>query len=263
MSRQIHPSPYWNTPYLEMRRLNWLGNRRRVMGGRRLYELVGDGFGREAYIIFAGPSVVRNLVEVEIPSDAVVIGVNRGAVHYEEVCGRSVDLMILADGSITPGMCVRLWGRVPAAKSFVACAWVNPGMVEGVSDSELFWMRPSGLGHEMAYTGIPVDLDELEYSFNTGTMGLHLADLLGCLRINLIGADFALTDRMFHKGELAEYKDHLEVIAVPDVDGGITVARMDQFIAARKMETWAYILKQYGVEVRNLTGRGGLKRWMT
>ena len=105
-------------------------------------------------------------------------------------------------------------------------------------------------------------MPSLEYAFNTGTMALHLADLMGLNPIYLIGADFALTDGMFHVGERARWEDHRNALAAPDLNGELVLTREDQFIAARKMETWAFILKQYGVKVVNLTGAGLLHRFM-
>ncbi len=108
-----------------------------------------------------------------------------------------------------------------------------------------------------------MDLPELEYSFNSGSMVLHLADIMGCTTIVLVGCDQALTGGEFHPGQKAPTQYHDDVLVCPDIHGNLTMARFDQFVAARKIETWAWMLREkYGVKVVNLTGAGILKRFV-
>ncbi|MDI6808974.1 MAG: hypothetical protein QME66_08345 [Candidatus Eisenbacteria bacterium] len=224
--------------------------------------IIGMNRGAVIYVIFAGPSVEDNLRVLKqrgVPRGTITIGINRGAVHWEAVMGEPVDYFLLADGSITEEMCRRLWGGLPHYRNGVFCNWVDPGMV---TEALTYWFRCSGLGHEQVYTGTPLSLPALEYSYNTGTMSLHLADFLGASEIHLIGADFALPGGKFHTDEVAYFKDHRNAMCCEDIEGKLIMCREDQFCAARKMETWAYILSTYGVKVVNRTGAGQLKRFM-
>lgn len=247
-------------PYIERRRENTVANRHRMSS--RIDELAGLHSGAPIYVILAGPSVegnLRVLKERGVPRGTIVVGVNRGAVHWNEVMGEPVDYYLMADGSITPDMCRRLWGRMPVYRRGVFCNWVDPRMVNGLA---VTWFRCSGVGHEQVYTGTPISLPALEYSYNTGTMSLHLADLLGASEIHLIGADFALPGGMFHSDEVAMFRDHRNAICCEDIEGRLLMCREDQFCAARKMETWAYVLSKYGVKVVNRTGAGQLRRFI-
>lgn len=217
-----------------------------------------DG-GRAAYVVLSGPSLFRNFKESPPHDDDVVIGVNRGAVEFCGAFQRPVDYLLVADGIVSPAYVNRQWGHIHARR-VVANICASPDVTH-FSDREPFWFRAAGWGHEQIAMGVPMDLPELEYSFNTGTMALHLADILGCNPIVFVGCDQALTGGEFHPGEKAAESSH-NVIACPDIHGNWTLARIDQFIAARKMEAWAFILKQYGVRVVNLTGAGIVKRFV-
>lgn len=256
---QMHQPACWGGRYMDMRLSNVNRNRPRVR--RTVKDLVGIKGGRTVWCVMAGPSVVENIRKYreEMRTAGVVIGVNRGAVHYEQETGRSVDYWLIADGSITEEMCKRLWGGVPRGTETVGAIWCDPGLV----DERTYWFRLSGWGHESAYCGVPMGLPDLEYSYNTGTIALHLADLLGAGGINILGCDLSLSNGQFHIGEDALLKDHRNSIVTQDLHGKVTISRYDQFIAARKMEAWAWILKtKYGVTVRNLTGAGILQRHM-
>lgn len=255
---QIHQPLCWGGEYMDMKLNNVNVNRSRVK--YTVTDLVGGDHGRKVWCVMAGPSVVENIRKYgdEMAGD-VVIGVNRGAMHYKEETAEQVDYWLIADGSITPKMCEALWGGVPRRTKTVGAIWCDPGLV----DEYTYWFRISGWGHEATYCGVPMDLPDLEYSYNTGTIALHLADLLGAREINILGCDLSLPNGQFHVGEEALLKDHRHSLVTQDMKGRVVISRYDQFIAARKMEAWAWILKtKYGVTVRNLTGAGILQRHM-
>lgn len=134
-------------------------------------------------------------------------------------------------------------------------------MNEMFDEDHRFYFRPSGLGHEASYTGLDLSLPELEYAFNTGSMVLHLGDYLGCREIVLVGADMALTGGLFYPNQRARVLPKTTYMVLSDVNGNLTVTSNDMLVVCKKVETWAWLLKKYGVTCVNLTGEGIIGRW--
>lgn len=261
-NNQVQPTDRWIGTYMERRRTQTIQNIPSIEWTIR--DLKGIRSDRAAYIVLSGPSLPRNLYEHPPRDGDVVIGVNRGAAEFMRAFpGRHIDYLLVADGVVSPDYAYKHWGVRVRATDVVAIVCASPEVADflGVGGRKPYWFRQAGWGHDATTMGWPMDLPDLEYSFNSGTLALHLADLMGCNPIVFVGCDQALTGGEFHPGEKASEGAH-QVLCVPDMHGNWTMARLDQFIAAKKIETWAFILKQYGVKVVNLTGAGIVHRFV-
>ncbi|MBI2890141.1 MAG: hypothetical protein HYY13_05080 [Nitrospirae bacterium] len=267
VSHQIHPPAAWKSTYLDKRRDNVRHNR---TVKHTLRELKGSCAGRSMYVILSGPSVFKNLAEHPPRPDDVVVGVNRGAAW----CPYPLDFMLVADGVVcrdyiddwkrqalslpVPQPCAQV---PPKDTRLLVAQWADPTMNEMFDEDHRFYFRPSGLGHEASYTGLDLSLPELEYAFNTGSMVLHLGDYLGCREIVLVGADMALTGGLFYPNQRARVLPKTTYMVLSDVNGNLTVTSNDMLVVCKKVETWAWLLKKYGVTCVNLTGEGIIGRW--
>lgn len=258
----LHHPMSWETPYLQRRRANVAENSRQ--GYETIEVLRGAHTGKEAMIICSGPSARVGLERFPFHEDRLTIGVNMGGVIYRGETWRKVDIALVADGIVSQGLAEREWGGRMEYDALVACVWSDPGLLREARemDGGPYLFRVSGYGHEMAYCGVPPELPELEYCFNSGTIALHLADWMGCKTIRLIGMDMAFTAGEFHPGEVARAGAHSASMVTEDIHGNLVMCRVDQFIAARKVETWAWLLAKRGVRVINSTGGGIVKRFV-
>ncbi|MBI2059646.1 MAG: hypothetical protein HYT87_07745 [Nitrospirae bacterium] len=267
VSHQIHPPTAWRSAYLDRRRDNV---RKNQTMRQSLRDLKGKYKGRSLYVVLTGPSVFKNLRENPPRPDDIIVGINRGAVW----CPYPLDFVLIADGVVDAP---RLAGwreeartlPIPAPEwtdpnrqtRLLMAQWADPGLRALYGEENVYYFRPSGLGHEASYTGLDLGLPELEYAFNTGSMTLHLGDLLGCHEIVLIGADMALTGGMFYVNQRAKVQPKTTYIVLADINGNLTVASNEMMVVCKKLETWAWLLKKYGVTCVNLTNEGIINRW--
>lgn len=276
VSHQIHPPAAWRSAYLDKRRDNVRANRNIK---RTLRDLRGKYKGRSLYVILSGPSVFKNLREHPPKPGDVVVGINRGAVYSPY----PLDLVLVADGVVCEDY-IKDWraqmsgGRRQAAgggeeapeldwdrkisnTDIVVAQWADPSLKQVFDEERFYFFRPSGLGHEASYTGIDLGLPELEYAFNTGSMTLHLGDYLGCDEIVLVGADMALTGNMFYPDQRARVQPKTTYLVMRDINSLLTVTSTEMMVVCKKLETWAWLLRKYGVTCVNLTGEGIIDRW--
>ena len=283
-------APHLTGPYTERRFANAASNK----VSRRLDELKGSCKGRPAYVMLSGPSLIRNLLESPPPPGAVVIAVNRAFVFSPY----PIDFFLCSDAVVDrprlndwdaswkppegfpnrPSLNDKL-----STSNLLAMQWTDAKLVDRFregTDRAVFF-RKSGLAKDNLIGGIDMTLPGLEVCYFSGTHTLNLADYLGCSRIEIVGGDFAFTGDEFHPGDKRPesikgspyfYTKGIEYFgeragkpideAVSDTPTEkLTLTDTHFYVAASKMETWAWLLRRYGVPCVNLTGAGLLNRW--
>lgn len=151
----------------------------------------------------------------------------------------------------------------------VAAIWSDPDLLmEADLGSTLenstcpYVFRVAGYGHEMSWCGVPPEIPALEYAYNSGTVMLSLAFWMGFTTIRMVGMEMAYTAGEFHPGEAAPVRYHPRAMAAEDIRGNWTLTTEENFVAATKIETWAWLAKKHGVRVVNASGAGIIRRFV-
>lgn len=257
-------------PYL----LNTLTNLRRLLTSRDVGELYGRFGGAPVFVLAAGPSLDRNLVDLKANRDgALVIAVDT-ALRPCLAAGVEPDLVVAVD----PGE-VNLRhlavGTAPLRTHLVAEPSLAPGSFDAFADRVFTfrvdrhhpwpWLQEQGL-----------DRSRLLAWGSVLTTALDLAVKLGCDPIVLLGADFAYTDGQPYCRGTAFEEDWEEAVAagMPLKDVWRTWMRLpvvrERGIDGRDVETSPHLLafrdwvaafcgRQAGTRFVNGTGRGLLE----
>lgn len=241
-------------PYNLRRRESIRVNRKRIR--RTLDDLRGKHAGATAYCILGGPSALSDLeCNPPRPGD-VVLGYNRTYTYWP------LDYLLVADG-IVDAKRHDEWGKPKGEKlpTLIALEWAASDLVDRWPIEEVYWCRCAGWGNEHSWLGVDQELPELEFILSGGTMMPHLADLLGCTQIVLVGADHAIAGTELYPGVRHQASPNNYYLTCLDRNGRTVWTTWEMWMAARKLEAWAYAMARYGLRFVNLTGGGIVDRW--